>query len=1154
MARPEHDGMPTSRRVPVVVFTGPRGSGKTVLLDELESRLSQRVPHARIDCGSLDASVASWNVLSFLVFEFNRLAGAYREVPFSRFITARLVIDEQLDLGDLPTAQRQVKEALLGYSKAGRLRALIASLADVSAAAVTGMGGPPGTVEATRKVTSLVLDGLVSWHRGRRVMRGEGLAWYGAGTNGINQLIRINRLTRSADEGDKRKATELLWAAFLADLRAAFGTGRGARDWSLNCVVLLDNVDSKPGGALLKELTQARRQHAVHQSDEPDPLTVIATSSRSVVPTGSAAGERMPTAEQAGYADYKSRTGTDSDWYYPVGLRDLTFDEVTAMVSAGADIQMGTKQVAAAIYRFTRGHPGACAMLVEAFVRNGGKAASLKSLLRFRHGDAGEKLAESVEKKILHTFVDDTAGPAFENLVLSAAARDIEQAEHLSHSPLISSARDSAGVIVPPDVTTSNTAGDHQTVLPALRHLLLLELADDADRWTAAHQWLRHNGEATEQLYHALAARDMAVVVESLVDRLGEADIDDWLSDLYSITAAPNDLDCDDPDPDKVLEKAGLAEPPEAVAAAVSRLVATLWIAHDPLSGADRHDLYRAAAEELRILRQHLHKGRARLLREADRFAAMADDPDNAGTSIDGDRGSDSAASAGVAPANVEPPTFAPPATEAGLAGRRRWRILIAAGIAIVVAGALVAGFLVVPDVFAECGDGVSEQGEECVGVTDGSFVFDERLATVEEKILAENERVDPERYVTLALLTPMTPSATGSSTWERIRAQLEGAYTAQLRANEGENSPKVKLMLANPGSNQQEWRRVVDQLTEMADGPEHLVGVLGLVPSSTMTQAVMRELAAADLPMVATLVTATDINKVTGADGRPGYVEGFTRVSSTTRDQVTVLSDYLGKAPRRRAMLVYDRDEENLFVSAMRDDFKAVAPARANLSITVESEYDTEASLNAQLKAIMGDLCGDGAPDTILYAARAELFDELVSNVRERDCVRDRLITVVSGSDASVLRTRNDLKPNASENNAKTAIFYTPAADPEALRRDGVEEIGQLLTQFGRQDFGEADLADGWAIITYDAMLAASNAVGRAAAARDSNELPTRQEVRFELERTDRERNQVRGAGGTFTLDAETGDVVGRRLPVVEVDQNWTFRIKGIYDVVRQQ
>jgi hypothetical protein len=75
--------------------------------------------------------------------------------------------------------------------------------------------------------------------------------------------------------------------------------------------------------------------------------------------------------------------------------------------------------------------------------------------------------------------------------------------------------------------------------------------------------------------------------------------------------------------------------------------------------------------------------------------------------------------------------------------------------------------------------------------------------------------------------------------------------------------------------------------------------------------------------------------------------------------------------------MLLYDIDDENLFAASLRDEFKAAADASGGrLSITVLNRYDTEADLNNQFGTINGDLCGHGAPDTVLYAGRAALLD----------------------------------------------------------------------------------------------------------------------------------------------------------------------------------
>ena len=77
LSRPHRDGAARSRRQPVLVFTGPHGSGKTALLDKLEEWLQPLAPYARIDCATDDLS-SSPRVLSALVFELNRTAPVRR--------------------------------------------------------------------------------------------------------------------------------------------------------------------------------------------------------------------------------------------------------------------------------------------------------------------------------------------------------------------------------------------------------------------------------------------------------------------------------------------------------------------------------------------------------------------------------------------------------------------------------------------------------------------------------------------------------------------------------------------------------------------------------------------------------------------------------------------------------------------------------------------------------------------------------------------------------------------------------------------------------------------------------------------------------------------------------------------------------------------
>ncbi|MCW3844954.1 hypothetical protein ONA70_33285, partial [Micromonospora yasonensis] len=859
-------------------------------------------------------------------------------------------------------------------------------------------------------------------------------------------------------------------------------------------------------------------------------LTVVATSAGGVV-RHVAADEEIPFAEQASYDDYlERRQGPFASDSYPVALRDLTLDEVKDMVSDVAGPRLGSRRAAAAeVYRFTRGHPAATAVIVKALDDHTGGATSVKRLLGSRWRGPVDKDPVTVEERLLRELLGSPSDAVLATLEACSAARDIEQADELARSALVPPPRDGAG-LVSAELRVHDTGTGREVMLPALRHLLLRRLAATPERWTAVHTWLRDNGREADRFYHALALRDVDAVAQRLEELLPDAR--SWFAELDTVTAAPNDLDTDEADPTQVLAVAGRTGPAVEPSRTIARVVAALWAASDPFSTADRADLHGSAAWDLKTLAQRPGVPRNDFLKAAARFEARAEA---------GDIPVPSPSARRQASAQRERADFTPPITKVI---RNRARVRLAAVISVV---ALLLGSAVAFGVarFTSCADGVEKRDGECVGVTDGSYVFGGELAAVQRRILAENKRVQDRPHVTVALLTPLLPTAVGSVTWPRIRAQLEGAHVAQLAANEDKREPKVRLLLANPGSRQQQWRRVVDQLAEVAD-EERLVGVIGVGQSTTNARETARALSAAGIPMVASVLTATDFNVEPPAEsGTPTrYIRGFARVNSTTGDQIAVLSDYLAQRRISKAMLVYDSDDNDLYTSTLYKEFKAAAAAR-RLSISVESRFDIEASLDTQFREITKDLCGDGTPDTVLYAGRAVLLDDLINNLRQRGCARDRRITLVTGSDASMLRTRPDLLPRSSE--PSLSIVYTPHVDPDAARAMGITEFDQITAEFGRLGFDTTDLADGWGVMMHDAMLALTETVSRTANGLKPGELPTRQTVRSELGRSDRERNQVHGAGGAFTLNATTGNAVGRRLPVIEVGPTGEFQVKTI-------
>ena len=103
---------------PVLLFTGLGGSGKTALLDGLESRLDQCVPYARIDCAPASGASVP-DLLMALAFGLNRRRGPSGRLSFPRLLVGQLVMRHQRLAGGLPVggdgdaARAEVKRLFL---------------------------------------------------------------------------------------------------------------------------------------------------------------------------------------------------------------------------------------------------------------------------------------------------------------------------------------------------------------------------------------------------------------------------------------------------------------------------------------------------------------------------------------------------------------------------------------------------------------------------------------------------------------------------------------------------------------------------------------------------------------------------------------------------------------------------------------------------------------------------------------------------------------------------------------------------------------------------------------------------------------------------------------------------------------------------------
>jgi hypothetical protein len=321
MARTERTDGLHSLRTPVLLFTGIRGSGKTDLLTDMRGLLDTKFPHAYLD-GEWSFH-STRDMLALLALELNQQCG-YGTLAFPRLVTGEIVIRPDIAPLDPDHAREQMAAVLADHSRVKGV--LENSIRVILRGALTPVvaHGPTASASLHGKYDAKELLGPFADKRhGRAEFLERGKEWWGHQDRGLDsdpfdELINLRmdaeraRANRQADapgrrnEGadSRRMITRRLWAALLADLRDSFGDRR-AINWTRNCVLLLDNADTPAARAFLEELVSVRKDR---EREEPDPLTVVATSRGSL--TSRVSTDAPTPLDEAGRAHYGTRTGS----------------------------------------------------------------------------------------------------------------------------------------------------------------------------------------------------------------------------------------------------------------------------------------------------------------------------------------------------------------------------------------------------------------------------------------------------------------------------------------------------------------------------------------------------------------------------------------------------------------------------------------------------------------------------------------------------------------------------------------------------------------------------------------------------------------------------------------------------------------------------
>jgi hypothetical protein len=621
------------RQAPVLVFEGGHGSGKSALLDGLGELLDTRVPYARVDFEADEARTVS-QVLSALAFMLARRCGGYGTLRFPRLVIGQLVISQELDASDREKARAQVLAALRAHRRIDRhvevLQQAAGELVPAAQASVGWLGWLP-LASLARHGFSLLDSGLVRlapW-----VMLGRFQDWYGhqdlrRQDDSIDVLVDLNLYARQPDaEADRLRAEELLWSAFLADLRHNF-RGRRARRRPLNCVVLLDNIDAAHGRGFLAGLDRARRRRAALGATEGDPVTVVATR-RTRSHLSERPSDEAVVAPGDTYADYLTDAGSPAPMCIRQRLPDLSEDEVDAMVASSTLHRGNDRHVAMLLYRFTGGHPASTRLMLDAATDRPMRRVDLDHLLDRPAAHDARPAAPTLQHRLLRHLLPGLPERAVDDLAACAAARDADLAERMARDSGLLNGRPQDRNLRAADIWTSTSTGG-STVL---RRLLLRRLAGLGDqRWSQVHAWLRdrckEDGDRDGELYYELAATgDVKGVAEDLARRVGGHDVSEWLGTLLAVTAAPHNSGSGDVPIDRVRALTEWADPQDRLLSAMARLVAGLWVAAEPRRAAGRRDLHLEIIDDFAEVARHVPRGRGadRPRREADRHREIAE-------------------------------------------------------------------------------------------------------------------------------------------------------------------------------------------------------------------------------------------------------------------------------------------------------------------------------------------------------------------------------------------------------------------------------------------------------------------------------------------------------------------------------------------------
>jgi hypothetical protein len=629
---------------PVVALYGPRGSGKTAVLDHLagKSRRHAAQPFAHVDLTRLDDHAWGSRVIGELAYDLSSTKWAqFGRLKFPRFAVGRMIVEGDVAT-DSPEDTQAAIEKLLKKARnldqtSEDVEALTSQVAQLLG--LSGWLGLVGTLGARAIRSGTTVRMLF-----QTATRFYGEALRRPANSGFSALVDLGRLGRNTDDESQSRLDVVLCEAFLADLVANYEHGFRPR----NCLILLDNAHSQLGQRVLTAIAAAKANRA----PAADPLIAVVTS-RDVQDRAQVLVRRgrrrdvltrwaeLPTDDAAGQVVERVRAAPSESGPPVVALRlaDLTLESVATLENR--EFPGNPRPLAPFVHSLTRGHPWGVHKVFQACTALDAREHELneEDLRRVLDtqcpGDA-QPLGDLAAGFLL---LDDLPR-AGQEVLAWAAARDVVAAENTfpDSAGLQTEVGELCWLVRPP--AASGQAVPHGVLHPWLRRVLLRRLAgqETGTRWNDVYAKLADRSSASsagdtalDVRYCELATGVLAPAVAELNGRFGVVDAERWITEFDAITAAPNRVPADGDVHEhysRLVRGAGPEPPPDRLPSTdqhgerwttIAGMTVARWLWSDPLCDPTTA-MSRRIAYGFRDLARRSPEGQPRLIVEAESY------------------------------------------------------------------------------------------------------------------------------------------------------------------------------------------------------------------------------------------------------------------------------------------------------------------------------------------------------------------------------------------------------------------------------------------------------------------------------------------------------------------------------------------------------